>query len=540
MKPLPTAIRAGVESRVGDADIIDRHDADRSTIKIGPKHSLVATEGEQALLNAGVEIYQHGGCLVRPIVETATASRDRTTKTARLIKLDVTHLRDLLDKNADWQAFNYREKKWVSKTPTKDIAETILARNGQWRFPVCAGIITAPTMRADGSLLTRAGYDPTTGLLLIAPPVVPRVPNEPTRADALQALTVLEELLVEFPFADAVSKSVALSALLTPIARGAFPVAPMHVFDAPTAGSGKSYLADVAASVAIGQLMPVMAAGRNEEETEKRLGTALMTGQPLISIDNVTGGLGGDALCQAIERPIVEIRILGKSKQMRIEARGTTFFASGNNIIIVGDVCRRAITCTLNPGIERPELREFKSDPVGKVMSNRGDYIAAALTVCRAYFVAGRPQKAKRLASFEGWSDTVRSALLWLGKADPVASMEKARDLNPERSELFAMLEAWADVIGVGSDHRRTLGEVIKTASKSIAGSTEPEHPELYAAVQTVAGKKQKADAASLGRYLQRYKDSVVNFKRFRVNSKDKGGSQWWVEKIDHGGSEGG
>jgi len=32
--------------------------------------------------------------------------------------------------------------------------------------------------------------------------------------------------------------------------------------------------------------MPVMAVGGNEEETEKRLGAALLAGQPLISIDN--------------------------------------------------------------------------------------------------------------------------------------------------------------------------------------------------------------------------------------------------------------
>jgi putative DNA primase/helicase len=51
-----------------------------------------------------------------------------------------------------------------------------------------------------------------------------------------------------------------------------------------------------------------MAAGRTEEETEKRLGAALLAWQPLISIDNVNGELGGDALCQIIERPVVEIR----------------------------------------------------------------------------------------------------------------------------------------------------------------------------------------------------------------------------------------
>jgi hypothetical protein len=110
--------------------------------------------------------------------------------------------------------------------------------------------------------------------------------------------------------------------------------------------------------------MPVMAAGANEEELEKRLGAALLAGQPLICIDNVNGELKGDALCQTIERPLVEIRILGKSERVRIEARATTTFCTGNNIAIVGDLCRRVTTITLDPMMESPETREFNNSPV--------------------------------------------------------------------------------------------------------------------------------------------------------------------------------
>ena len=48
-------------------------------------------------------------------------------------------------------------------------------------------------------------------------------------------------------------------------------VVPLHAFDAPEAGSGKSYLVDLASTIATGEIAPVIAAGRNEEETEKRL-----------------------------------------------------------------------------------------------------------------------------------------------------------------------------------------------------------------------------------------------------------------------------
>jgi hypothetical protein len=46
---------------------------------------------------------------------------------------------------------------------------------------------------------------------------------------------------------------------------------------------------------------------------------------------------------QSIDRPVVHIRILGKSELMRIEAC-SSIFLNGNNITVVGDLCRRTIT----------------------------------------------------------------------------------------------------------------------------------------------------------------------------------------------------
>lgn len=370
---------------------------------------------------------------------------------------------------------------------------------------------------------------------------MPAIAELPTKHDAEAALKLIEDLLTGFPFVDDVAKACALSAIITPVVRGAFPVTPLHASRAPTAGSGKSFLFDIVAAIAIGQPMPVISTGASTEETEKRLGAALMTGQPLISVDNISDELGGDALCQAIERPVVDIRILGRSESVRIEARGTSLFATGNNFVIVGDVCRRVITANLDPAMEQPELRQFAFDPFERVMVNRGQYIAAALTICRAYSVAGRPGKVRRLASFGGWSDTVRSALIWLGKDDPVKSMENARAEDPERIELSNMIEAWGAAIGIGGGSRLKLADVLlkglEVARQYENSELEPTYPELYAALGDVAlrstGKRGlKPDAKMLGRWLQRFKGRVVDGKRFANLPNQKGGSQWWVEKV--------
>src|SRR5262249_50857343 len=143
-----------------------------------------------------------------------------------------------------------------------EVAPIIIASEGEWTFPVISGVITTPTLRPDGTILDEAGYDEATRLLLIEPSPMPPIPDEPTKENAGASLRLLEGLLAEFQFVDDVAKSVALSTPIPPIVRGAFPVTPMHTTRAPVASSGKSYLNDVSAAIAIGQPMPVMAAGR--------------------------------------------------------------------------------------------------------------------------------------------------------------------------------------------------------------------------------------------------------------------------------------
>ena len=73
---------------------------------------------------------------------------------------------------------------------------------------------------------------------------------------------------------------------LTPFDRRSLATTPLHAFTSPVAGTGKSLLVDVASMLVSGQLAPVISQGRSEEELEKRLGAALIAGDPLISIDN--------------------------------------------------------------------------------------------------------------------------------------------------------------------------------------------------------------------------------------------------------------
>ncbi len=503
-------------------------DLDKPLIRVEAGHLPdIADKAEAAIIEANRPIYRRGTVLVRPVVEEVDAAHGRKATVAVLHEVGPVYLRDLMGRVAAWEKFNIRKKGYVKADPPAEVAGMILARYGEWSFSPIAGIIATPTLRPDGSIFSEPGYDPDSRFYLADPPELPPIPKKPARDNALTALADLTGLLEEFPFVDEPSRAVALSALITPIARGAFVCAPMHVARAPTPASGKSYLFDVAAAIAFGEPCPVMAAGRDEAETEKRLGAALLSGQSMISLDNVDGELGGVCLCQVVERPMVDIRILGKSEKVRIEARGTTFFATGNNIVIVGDMTRRAIVATLDPQTERPELREFKGDPVSTVLADRGRYIAAALTICRAYAVAGYPDSAPPMASFGGWSKTVRSALMWLGCGDATETMEASRAEDPDLTALREILQAWDAAFGTGPGKQRAVAEVLKTIEETDGG---PEHPDLREAVLAGVPFRGRLTSRAFGKWLSRNQGRIANglkFMRGAGNTHDP--ARWWV-----------
>jgi putative DNA primase/helicase len=514
-------------------------DGDGNVIQISPGClPELATEGERALLRAGVPFYSHAEELQRPIVDEVQASGGRKAKIARLTTVTLDMLRDYLARSARWEKYSERKKKFVRTDPPREVAATILSRIGEWQFARTVGVITTPTLRPDGTILSEPGYDLATRLILMDPPAMPDIPERPTRAMAEEALGLLDGLLDEFPFVDEPSRAVALSELISPVVRGAMGRVPLHANTSPAPGTGKSYIFDLAAAIVTGHACPVISAGQDEHETEKRLASGLLRGQSIISIDNLNGELRSDALCQMIERPIVEIRPLGASRLVRVESR-TTVFCNGNNLTLVGDLIRRSVRCSLDANVERPELRRFRGNPLDEILSNRPRYIAAALIISRAYLVAGCPDPLPPLASFEDWSRLVRSALVWLGRADPVETMETARDEDPELETLRRIVGAWSAAIGIDrpvkTKEMAELAEQRKiTGDYADYGKGEFAHPDLREALLSVAyGTGGNVNTKALGRWLGAQKGRIVlGCKIIARDDTDAKQKRWSLRKV--------
>ena len=389
---------------------------------------------------------------------------------------------DRINRLIHFERWSDRKNDYARCHAPRAAATALLARVGEWLFPALSGVVNAPTLRPDGSLLDQPGYDPATGLLFEAQGVVfPPIPEHPTRAQAEAALTFIgQEVLAGFPFAEPSDRAAALSALLTALIRPALRTAPMHTFDAPHPGSGKSLLADVVALVATGNTAKVMSFTRDPEEMRKRVLSVLLQGAAVVNLDNLEEPLQGAALCSALSQTSYSDRLLQYSRTISVSTC-CTWLATGNNLQVIGDITRRCIPCRLDAQCEHPEEREFKRDLYDWIPRHRSQLVTAGLTILRAYLAAGKPkQPMKALGGFEDWSNTVRAALIWLGEADPNVGRAEFENADPDRLKLRALMTAWyATFKSAGATSKEAVAKANETRIND-QGDEERCYPDLW------------------------------------------------------------
>jgi hypothetical protein len=473
----------------------------------------VVNEAEDALLLLGREIFQRGGLVVRPVQSKLIAADGREVLGWQLIPVTRPYLVETLCCAARFLKYDGRSKGFVATDAPDIVAETYLMRRGRWRLPVLTGVVNTPFLRADGSLCEQPGYDAASGLLFKPDSQsFPAIPPKPSKDEALAAVAMLEQLIATFPFVSAADRAVALSGVLTALDRRAMPTAPLHAFTSPTAGTGKSLLVDVVAMLATGQLMPVISQGKTEEELEKRLGAALLAGDVTISIDNCKHELESAFLCQALTQEKLNIRVLGLSKNVETPVNAT-IFATGNNLVIAGDLTRRALLCSMDAQCERPELRSFEANAVETARAERGQLVAAALTILRAWRVAHEREQLSLppFGSFEAWSRRIREPLVWLGQGDPCDTVIRVRNSDPARNELQAVVTQWERYLS--PEKAYTVQEVIGRAIGEVDFQT--------ALVNVAVGRAGLVSNDRLGRWLKRVEGKIVNgFRLLQAGSR--------------------
>jgi len=483
----------------------------------------VVDELERELIAAGEPVYQRGGMLVRPVRRPALDARNfrRAAGVLGLVPLDQTHLVERATAIADFRRYDRRSEAWRATNCPAAVAATYLARRGQWLVPHLRAVISAPTLRPDGSVLQTPGYDEATGILYDPVGVdFGAVEEHPSRRQAEIALEVLLDAVHTLPFAGEADRSVAIALILTALVRRTLPAAPLGAITAPVMGAGKTLLADCIAIIATGQSAPVMVYPATEEEAAKLLLAVLLEGEAVVLVDNVERPLKGDWLCAVLTSEVYGGRILGATQMISVPTHAT-FLATGNGLVLVGDLRTRALLCRLDPRCERPEERVFAADLRASVLTRRPTLVLAALTVMRGFLAAGvRPgDVVPPWGRFDAWSDLVRAPLVWLGLQDPCASLRALEDDDPERARHLALLRAWHAAFG---EAPTTLREAIDLALRS-------ESHGLRDALEAIARDRSgQVDPLRAGKWLRHVAGRICGGLLF-VRVGERNGSARWV-----------
>ena len=211
------------------------------------------------------------------------------------------------------------------------------------------------------------------------------------RTDRTDYSHITNELLSEFSFKTEHDKAAALSGILTAAIRSTLRLAPMMHVSAHQIGSGKSFLCELLTLFATPEKSTPHSFPSDDDEMKKMLLAELLTAPAVIEFDNLTTDLiPHKSLCTVLTSENISGRILGQSKTAIVGTRAL-FLSSGNNVDPVRDMTRRTVTINLDPECETPATREFKKNPVNDVAEKRGEFISAALTIIRAWIVAGKP-----------------------------------------------------------------------------------------------------------------------------------------------------
>ncbi|MFM7136267.1 MAG: hypothetical protein ACKO1M_04240 [Planctomycetota bacterium] len=466
-----------------------------------------------------------GDGILGPTISTATKERiaDRLERLAAFFE-------PVQDRNDNWTTRPIPCPSWL---PPVMVGKQVWPALRELR-----GIVRGPFIRPDGTIGgTREGYDEATRLLVVTSEDWSGLEVDPTGEDVAIAVDELRDLLRDFPFEDGteeVGRAVWVSALLTLLARPAFEgPSPLFLFDATTAGSGKTLLAKLLAVIARGVEPPLAGMPPSPVELKKALTAALLRGDALHIFDNCTTTIGNDVLDMLLTTTNYQDRRLGTNETIVAEAR-MLLVATSNNAAIGADTSRRALTLRLRPKVDRPEEQEFDLDLTAYAAANRVRLMMAGLTILRWHFMqgaAGLP-KLRPFGSFNGWSAAVRQAVIRAGMADPLDSQAMVRRIDDGTRLRAALLEAWEEWRpGFKGTARRLVAELFETYPSGEFLEADDTAERMRAVIMDLTSctgrRAGSQEARRLAYIIRGMRGRIINGRSVDSDREGKEGNEW-------------
>jgi hypothetical protein len=210
-------------------------------------------------------------------------------------------------------------------------------------------------------------------------------------------------------------------------------------------GAGKGLLARMMIAIGLGIVVEATAAGHDEAEFEKRIGTALLSGDPAVLLDNLNNTLLRSAQLEScLTEPLVSVRLFGHLKKQMVRAIMFVVL-TGNGLQASGDAARRYVYPTLEPPVDNPEQRKYPPGFLEDIIARRGELLSDCLTIWRWGRQQSNLKRGLPFGSYARWTAWVRDPLLALGCDDPVKGVKQARAQDSARVNLSALFVKWRE-----------------------------------------------------------------------------------------------
>lgn len=495
--------------------------------------SLVLAINDQLVPN----LYVRDGRPVE-VIEVMT----KTGKKLQISEIGPDRLRRLL---AEY-TLCYREKEITRNKETFRVKSAALPgmstvqavlKSHEWPgLPVLTGVTRMPIVRPDGSVLTERGYDAATQLYYWPAFQVPHVPEDPSVEVVREARRfLLDYLLRDVCWDSDASRANYVGLLFTPLMRiyiGS--LLPFGIISAATPGSGKTMLTDI-----IGRLygMHPTTWARTGEEFDKRVTGYLEKSDPVVCFDNVGEGveIKHDELAMLLTNAEYGGRTLG-TNTIPSGVNDKLWLATGNNLVVGGDIPQRSVLVRLDPKREDPEERSGFAieEDIWKWLGQEENQIRimhSLLVLARAWVSRGAARdESHRMRNFTTWAQIIGGLVAWLELPDFLANAAELKAGNDEKSMVIRFLAAWHDKYG---DTWKSAQQLVDSARIDYAGDQSHDPWGGNFPTKEVSGKNVAYNSVGLGRWLNARRDRIWGgYRLVKSESAVNGTFQWRSEKM--------
>ena len=315
------------------------------------------------------------------------------------------------------------------------------------------------------------------------------------------------ELLGDFPFVASADLANAIAALITPFVRPLIQgPTPLFLITAPTAGSGKSKLAELLMLPASGTRPTLIPVPKSQDEWSRRILAAVRPSPTAVLLDNLGGTLDSPILASALTSSHWADRVVGTSDSLEVPIQ-CVWLATGNNPSLSPELSRRSVLIRLDRNMEKPwEYTGFRhKDLVGWAEGNRNRLIWAALVLIQSAAQAGWPKSSETFGSYESWTALVGGVLENAGVNGFLSSQHEAYEaIASGETEWKEFLMAWHSEYGSDPISARSLSELANR---------------FHLLPSVLAGREPAKAAVAIGKAIsnkcgQRYGDLTVHRPR--------------------------